>query len=246
MNTGNRFSAAVLGLLLGACSPAFAAQVLWQFDTPGIANATAGEVVATMTLTDTTGGVRFVLDPNESNAGFTTSSFLDQVFFIYNPGPTLTGGTVTAMNTAVGSFTWTAGTGISSFSLPNGTTEDGYSPLRIQVAFPTDKNGDRFLKDDTTTFTISGVTTANFAEPYADANSPNKPQPIAGIVSVDGFTGNTSNWVAMAPLAPIPEPSQWAMLLAGLFVVGAIARRRIESLQRSVAFPTRTLDAAAA
>jgi hypothetical protein len=41
--------------------------------------------------------------------------------------------------------------------------------------------------------------------------------------SITGNSGNTGN------VAAVPEPSEWAMLVAGLAVVGFIARRRSQT-----------------
>lgn len=41
--------------------------------------------------------------------------------------------------------------------------------------------------------------------------------------------GANGNLTFAASVAPIPEPGEWAMLLAGLAVVGSIARRRLSS-----------------
>lgn len=41
--------------------------------------------------------------------------------------------------------------------------------------------------------------------------------------------GTDGNLTFAASVAPIPEPGEWAMLLAGLAVVGSIARRRLSS-----------------
>ncbi len=52
-----------------------------------------------------------------------------------------------------------------------------------------------------------------------------------------GNAGGASAWTLAAngslnftpPVAPVPEPGEWAMLLAGLAVVGSMARRRMSS-----------------
>ena len=52
-----------------------------------------------------------------------------------------------------------------------------------------------------------------------------------------GNAGGLSSWTLGAngnlefnpPVAPVPEPGEWAMLLAGLAVVGSMARRRMSS-----------------
>jgi hypothetical protein len=61
---------------------------------------------------------------------------------------------------------------------------------------------------------------------HATHSSKNFPQPIGGIISVtayhiDGLHPDTSNWVS-----PAPEPETYAMFMAGLGLMGFIARRR--------------------
>jgi hypothetical protein len=51
---------------------------------------------------------------------------------------------------------------------------------------------------------------------WVDVDDP-RPLPDAAI-AIDDF--------AFSATAPIPEPSEWAMLVAGLFIVGVMARRR--------------------
>ncbi len=51
---------------------------------------------------------------------------------------------------------------------------------------------------------------------WVDVDDP-RPFPDAAI-AIDDF--------AFSATPPIPEPSEWAMLLAGLFVVGLMARTR--------------------
>ncbi len=57
------------------------------------------------------------------------------------------------------------------------------------------------------------------------------------LIKAYGNTGGLSSWTLAAngdlqfnpPVAPVPEPGEWAMLLAGLAVVGSMARRRLSS-----------------
>ena len=46
------------------------------------------------------------------------------------------------------------------------------------------------------------------------------------IVSDNGSSGFQRTFVAAVTVAPVPEPETWAMLLAGLGVIGLISRRR--------------------
>ncbi|HVP09739.1 MAG TPA: FxDxF family PEP-CTERM protein, partial [Phycisphaerae bacterium] len=39
-------------------------------------------------------------------------------------------------------------------------------------------------------------------------------------------TGTSPSYAAAVTLAPVPEPGEWAMILAGLGMIGMIARRR--------------------
>ena len=218
--------AIALGLAVLSAS-AHGAQIVWIFDTPATASGLAvSPSVATLTLEDVSGGVRFTLDPNESNTGWTSGTYVESVRFIYNPGPALTGGALPTgpAPQTIGSFTWTAGTPAETFSLPNGTNVAGYSPIRISVEFPTGNSENRFVTGETSSFTISGVTLANFGTPFAEASG--KPGPITSVLSLNSFAGTSSNWVAMAP---VPEPEEWAMMIAGLGIVGLIARKRRQS-----------------
>jgi hypothetical protein len=52
-----------------------------------------------------------------------------------------------------------------------------------------------------------------------------------GETTVDGFTGLQNDncfeeWAVRTPVAPVPEPETYALMLAGLGVVGFVARRR--------------------
>jgi hypothetical protein len=180
-----------------------------------------------LTLTETLGGVQFVLDPNESNPGYGANSFINQVFYVYNTstGPALTAGNINEAGSPpqiAGSFSWDGGNPINQFSLPNGQTEAGYSPLIVQVEFPT-KNSDgelRFRPTETSTWTVLGTRLTDFTSASASANS--KPSPVFGVLSLSGFSGDSSNWVAQ-----VPEPESYAMMLVGIVVLaGQMLRTR--------------------
>ncbi len=72
--------------------------------------------------------------------------------------------------------------------------------------------------DDTSLFAFSGDPTSN---------SVYKINPTNGSAAVwQGLNGDAIGPVYGAALAPVPEPETYAMLLAGLGLVGSIARRR--------------------
>ena len=173
----------------------------WVFNAPAIANAAQNppyDPVASLQLTETAGGVQFVLDPNELNSGYGANSFINQLFFVYNAstGPALTGGNIDKTESppqTVDTFTWNAGNPIDQFSLPNGHTEAGYSSLIIQVGFPS-KNSDgelRFRPTETSTWTVLGTHLTDFTATSATANS--KPSPMFGLLSLNGFNDDSSN-----------------------------------------------------
>lgn len=60
---------------------------------------------------------------------------------------------------------------------------------------------------------ISGTTRANLTGGY-------------GLISITSLNGTVTTAPALAAITPVPEPETFAMLLAGLGVIGAFARRR--------------------
>lgn len=75
--------------------------------------------------------------------------------------------------------------------------------------------------DDTTLFAFSADTTSN------TNNFVYKIDAMTGFTTaLVGFSGDTIAPVYGAALAPVPEPETYAMLLAGLGLVGSIVRRR--------------------
>ena len=77
------------------------------------------------------------------------------------------------------------------------------------------------VADDTTLFAFSGDSTGN-ADKFVY-----KIDAMTGQSTIfQGFIGDTISPVYGAALAPVPEPETYAMLLAGLGLVGGIMRRR--------------------
>ena len=80
----------------------------------------------------------------------------------------------------------------------------------------------RLDPNETSSWLVNGTTLADFAG-VATAN--NKPSPAFGVLSLQGFSGNSSNWVAQ-----VPEPESYAMMLVGLVLLaGQVMRSRSRS-----------------
>lgn len=212
-------------LFLAVAAPGMAATATWTFDLPATAlpsQTPPYPSVTTLTLTDVAGGVQFVLDPDETNPGYTASSTVNRLDYVYS-GPALTDA----------SFHHDSGAAISTFSYQTNphNMDTGYTAndQHIVVNWVTNHD-DSFLVSETSTWTVNGATVDDFINTFATSSS--MPSPISAVVSVDPFhnpemTPNTSNWVTMtAETPPIPEPETYAMLLAGLGMLGFIGKRR--------------------
>ena len=204
--------------------PALADTATWSFDLPSTAlpsQTPPYPSLATLTLTDVAGGVQFVLDPDASNPGYTSTSTVNRVDYVYS-GPALTDA----------AFQYDSGATIKTASYESGSSMDsGYAAhdQHIIVNFFTDPQNE-FVVNNTSTWTVLGTTLDDFVNTFATSNS--KPSPIAAVISVDPFhnpdlTPNPSNWVV--GVAEIPEPETYAMLLAGLGMLGFVGKRRCKN-----------------
>lgn len=201
-----------------------AAAATWSFDLPATGLDSLNEPypnIATLTLTDVAGGVQFVLDPNEANPGYSLDpmSVVTRLDYVY-AGPALT----------AASFQYDSGPAIQNFSyLTNPNNVDaGYLAADEHIVIDYFNNPqDAFQVDEVSTWTVLGTTVDDYINTFATAN--NKPSPIYAVISVSPFsnpdnTPNPSNWVA-----EVPEPETYALMLAGLGMLGFIGRRRCRS-----------------
>ena len=207
------------GLFLGLNTSATAAPVVWTFDLPSTAVASQTPPyasVATLSLTQIGSDVQFFLDPNQSNPGAlpATNTFVHSIDFVYS------GAVLTAA-----SFAHNAGALVETFSyeMNQNNLDAGYTTQdqHVQVDFFSRNNDGsaRFDFTETSTWTIKNVSLTDFTTTFATSGP--KPSPIYGVISLGGFSGGTSNWVAA-----VPEPETYAMMLAGLGLIGFSARRR--------------------
>lgn len=175
-------------------------------------------LVATLTLTEVSGGVDFLLTPNwlDSTTGFSDPSFIERLDYVYK-GP------------ADPTMTWLAGAQIDTFTYETNQNnlDSGYKTddQHIRIDWFTGNNDtNRFERTATSSWNVSGVLT-DFTD--TQATSGPKPTPMFGVISVTAYSledpkPTPSNWVAMQ----VPEPETYALMLAGLAAIGFVARRR--------------------
>lgn len=156
--------------------------------------------IATLTLTEINNGVSFEL--TSTSAG---SSFISGLYF----------------NGVIGALDWDAsGEAYKTFgyySKPTATL-DSAAGYNWDFTFVTTKSGDRFLSGDQAKWTITGngVDLADFT-----AN----PKMMVHVQGVEGIPGVTSQ--KFSAVAQVPEPGSYAMLIAGLGLIGSVVRRRV-------------------
>ena len=228
------------------------ASVVWTFNLPATSswgNYPSYPTVATLTLTQVGTGVKFFLDPNELSPGVAQTSrgvlepqksFVNEIEYVYQGRP-LSGTSTVRRVLTHGDFSFATSPSTAAVTFINGFTYEtnpnmdaGYKSADqyIQVAFGT-SGANQFSFNETRTWTIANVNLADFTGTYATTNS-GKPTPIYGVISVSPYRLrsegiSTSNWVAGAQVSVIPEPETYAMLLAGLGLLGFAARRRKNS-----------------
>ena len=200
----------------------------FSFDLPAAASWSGSyPLVASLLLTETATGVNFTLTPNWSNAGgagFSSPSHIERLDLVYDGPSTAT-------------FTSLTGPVIASFHYDASHHMDaGYNSSAQQITI--DWNTCHSCADlfnnawassswSVNSVGLDHVVLTNFADSlHATHSSIHFPQPIGGIISVtayhiDGLHPDTSNWVS-----PAPEPETYAMFMAGLGLMGFIARRR--------------------
>ena len=172
--------------------------------------------VATLTLNETSLGVDFLLSPNWSSPGFSGSSFVERLDYVYK-------------GAAAPVFTPGAGAPIDKWSYETNQNNMDASYKTVDQHLLIDWKGKNDPKRfdnaySMSAWSFSGVLT-DFTGTQADSNS--KPSPIFGVISVSSYSlpgvqPTPSNWVA----GSVPEPETYAMMLAGLSALGFIARRR--------------------
>jgi hypothetical protein len=214
-------------------SSAFASvgdSVIFKFELPAAASWSGSyPLVASLLLTETAAGVDFTLTPNWSNvggAGFSPSSHIEELDLVYDGPSNATFTSLLGPVIAAGDFEYHSGSNMDA----------GYqsNAHHIAIEWNTSHSSVNLFNSDwaSSSWSVNSVGSdhvalENFADHlHASHSSINFPQPIGGIISVtayhvDGFHPDTANWVS-----PAPEPATYAMFMAGLGLMGFIARRR--------------------
>ena len=174
-------------------------------------NCATGEAQLGMTLTQGVGYVDFLFN----NAGPLASSITDVYWDWTGASNRYTGGAITSSSGV--SFSW----GASPSNLPsgNGLTPSFSANLGADSNSPTQPNGVNPTEWVSFRLLTAVSTTA------ADLTSGS----LRVGLHVQGFSnGGSESYVnrSTTVVAPVPEPEAYALMLAGLGVVGAVARRK--------------------
>lgn len=239
----NNLKIYIFGMLMTLVSvSAFAtSSVVWTFDLPSTSTNSQNPpypVVATLTLTQDGTGVDFLLTPNPSSPGVAnpSTSFIDQIDYVYS-GRALTS---TDYSNIIAS---SSGAPVQSvkYQTNKNNMDSSYTTLdqHVVINFVPKHGSSEFSFADTSSWIIEGASLSDFADTYATSNS--HPSPIEGVISVAPYTlggtdvcgpsgtgictATSSNWVNGVASA-VPEPSTYAMLLAGLALIGFTVRSR--------------------
>lgn len=141
---------------------------------------------------------------------FGDNAYIGSMTFDYNPDLAVTGKTLTTtlISSNVG--------GVTSVTASNGTGASGLADIDFGTAFG--KGASNRLQDkDYVTWSVSNLTRGSNL--------------VTSYVHVQGITGGYSaKYVPLPePVSAVPEPETYAMMLAGLALLGFSARRRRNS-----------------
>ena len=223
----------------------------WSFNLPSTAIPSQNPpypLVATLTLQQVGSNVLFTLDPNELSPGVDDplTSFVNRIDFVYS-GRALTVGDYASIKASSFNMSPDALIKTVKYETNPNNMDSGYKSNDEHIVidfFPKFRNTNpnyRFGFNDTGSWTIAGVNLSDFTGTYATHNS--HPSPNFGVISVAPYTlggdkvcgptgtencnGTSSNWVTgPIAVAAVPEPETYAMLLAGLGLLGFSARRK--------------------
>jgi PEP-CTERM motif len=166
-------------------------------------NSFASDPFAQLQTTDNGGGVwTFVMTINNNLfSNFGSSAFLGSMSFDFTPDPIAQpGSTFIASNVGgVTSVTSTSGTGLS-----------GLTDIDFGTKFGQNSNN-RLAQNDWVSWSVSGLSGSSLTNMY---------------VHLQGLGADGKYSAKYTPTSPVPEAETYAMLLAGLGLIGFSARRR--------------------
>jgi hypothetical protein len=111
---------------------------------------------------------------------------------------------------------------VENFPLTLPNNGGSFNTLLTSVSLVSDPDGKPFDSDDTVLKTVSGTGTGPLSFSWDSSLSGPAYLSIAGIAN--GTSGGLYN--GAISISPVPEPEVFAMLLAGLGLMGAVVRRR--------------------
>ena len=130
-----------------------------------------------------------------------------------------------ATNAAVGSTEFTSPDNIAIDAEGNVyIVEDRNGAVDNDIWFAKDLNHDGDLNDTgegLQRWASNGTPGSEFTGLYFDKNDPNK-----AYVNIQHPTDGVDRLIQISAVAPVPEPETYAMMMAGLGMLGAVARRR--------------------
>jgi hypothetical protein len=180
---------------------------------------------ATLSFADVAGGVSMSLSLAST---MESTAFAGAGYF--NFGGTAAQLTALTFSYGSGQALPTIGKAFDSFKA------DGDGWFDIRFLFPTDQGDDRFLAGESLTYMISGGgVTADLFNYTSAPGGGNGTWHSALHMQGLGQDAEGSGWIGATPTTPVPEPETYAMLLAGLALMGFVARRRRERSAVSIA-----------
>ena len=208
---GRRSALWVVAALMATTASAQAALFSFDLDVPVDGGPLV--TVAHLTVQDIGSDTQFTLSKTSVSA-FGATSFLTQLDLAY------TGGQVPV------AFTNMSGQAFKSFNVTSGAGSDaGYKTWTHEIHWETANNPDRFTDSDAggSVFKAVGTHAADWVT--SSAFKSGVPAGANALVHIQ----DAGEFGSVKYVGAVPEPSAYAMLLAGLGVAGFLMRRRVQS-----------------
>ena len=171
----------------------------------GYTGAPAAPNFASLVATDNSNGIwNFTLTiDNNLFSTFGNDAFIGSMTFDFFPDPVNKNLTATFLSSNVG--------GVTSVGLTSGTGNSGLSDVDFGTKFG-QGSGNRLSQNDYVSWSVSGLSGSSYTNSYVHVQG--------------GPNGGSAKYLAVSV---VPEPETYAMMLAGLGLLGFTARRRKNS-----------------